>query len=302
MKNKIVIIGCGNVGISYAYALINQRTNVNEIVLIDINEEKARGEAEDLNHGLSFVPSKLTIRVGDYNDCKDATIICIAAGQSQFPGETRMDLIYKNNEVFKMIINRINFTGFNGIYLIATNPVDVMTYLVCKYSNFPQSRVIGSGTILDTARLRHILSDKLSISSKNIHAYVMGEHGDSEFVPWSNAYVGSTSVSQFLNRDELEIIAYTVKNAAYDIIRKKGSTCYGIGMSLVRITNAILENENAILTVSSYDEKNNVFIGCPSLINRTGVVKRMKVELTEEESILYDNSVNIVRNAVDKII
>lgn len=228
--NKIVIIGCGNVGMSYAYALLNQKTACNELVLIDMNTKKVEGEVMDLCHCLPFGPSKINIKLGKYSDCKDADIICIAAGKSQLPGETRTDLIYKNNEVFKSIIDNVMKTGFNGIFLIATNPLDVMTYITYKYSKFDTSRVIGSGTSLDTARLRYMIGDKLNINPKNVHAYVIGEHGDSEFVPWSIATVGSQSVKDFLSDEELNKIMYDVKNAAYDIIDRKGSTCYGIGM------------------------------------------------------------------------
>ena len=177
MNNKVVIIGCGNVGMSYAYALLNQRTSVNDLVLIDINKKKVEGEVMDLNHCLAFAPSKINIKVGDYTDCSYAKIICIAAGANQNPGETRMDLITKNAKVFKNIINSVMETGFNGIFLIATNPLDVMTYLTWKYSKLDTSQIIGSGTSLDTARLRYMIGERLNINPKNVHAYVIGEHG-----------------------------------------------------------------------------------------------------------------------------
>lgn len=301
MKNTVVIIGCGNVGMSYAYALLNQGTKVNEIILIDINQERIKGEAEDLNHGLPFAPSKIKIRVGDYKDCANASIVCIAAGANQNPGETRMDLIKKNNSIFKDIVVKVVASGFNGIFLIATNPLDVMTYLTYKHSLFHPSKIIGSGTILDTARLRYLIGGKLCVNSKNIHAYVMGEHGDSEFVAWSNSYVGTTSIYDFLSEEELESIAYDVKMAAYDIIKQKGATYYGIGMSLVRITNAILAHENSILTVSAYDEENDIFIGQPVVISREGVVKKVPIKLSDKEQILFDNSVNVIKEAIESI-
>ena len=296
--NKIVIIGCGNVGMSYAYALLNQKTSCNELVLIDVNEKKIEGEVMDLCHCLPFGPSKINIKVGKYEDCSDADIICIAAGKSQLPGETRTDLIYKNSEVFKTIIDKVMESGFKGIFLIATNPLDVMTYITYKYSKFDTSRVIGSGTSLDTARLRYMIGDKLNINPKNVHAYVIGEHGDSEFVPWSIATVGSQSVRDFLTDEELDKIMYDVKNAAYDIIDRKGSTCYGIGMCLVRITNAILNDENSIITVSSYDEKNDVYVGGPTIINRNGIDKRIFVKLTEEEEKQLQNSIDTIKNNI----
>lgn len=301
MNNKVVIIGCGNVGMSYAYALLNQKTAVNELVLIDLDKKRIEGEVMDLNHCLAFAPSKINIKVGDYSDCKDATIICIAAGANQNPGETRMDLIKKNAKVFKSIIDSVMQTGFNGIFLIATNPVDVMTYLTWKYSKLDTNKIIGSGTSLDTARLRYMIGERLNISPKNVHAYVMGEHGDTEFVPWSIASVGLQSIYDFLDDDELEEICYNVRNAAYDIIDRKGATYYGIGMCLVRITNAILSDENSIITVSSYDKNNDVFVGGPTIINRNGIRERVYVKLTQKEEELLQKSIDFIKSAIDSI-
>ena len=180
--NKIVIIGCGNVGMSYAYALVNQKCNVDELVLIDINKEKAEGEADDLNHSIPYSPNNMTIKAGDYQDCKDASIVMIAAGANQNVGESRLDLIHKNTNIFKSIIDNVMASGFNNIFLIATNPVDAMSYITYEHSCLPASKIIGTGTSLDTARLRYLLSRKFEISPKNVHAYVLGEHGDSEFV------------------------------------------------------------------------------------------------------------------------
>lgn len=300
MNNKVVIIGCGNVGMSYAYALLNQKTPVNELVLIDINKDKACGEAMDLNHCLAFAPSKIDIKAGDYSDCKDAKIIAIAAGANQEIGETRMDLISKNDKIFEEIINNVMKTGFDGIFLIATNPVDVMTYITWKHSSLPQNRVIGTGTTLDTARLRYEISKNININPKNIHAYVIGEHGDTEFVPWSNAAVGLQGIRDFLDNDKLEEISNNVRNAAYEIINRKGNTSYGIGMSMVKITNSILSNENSILTVSSYDKNNDVFIGGPTIVNKNGAVERIYVKLTETETYKLQNSINTLKNAINK--
>lgn len=302
MKNKVVIIGCGNVGMSYAYALLNQKTYVNELVLIDVNYEKTVGEAMDLNHGLAFAPSNLVTKAGTYEDCKDAKIVVIAAGANQEVGETRMDLIHKNNKIFKSIIESVNKSGFNGIYIIATNPVDVMTYVTWKHSGFKPNKVIGSGTTLDTARLRYEVAKKVNISPKNVHAYVIGEHGDSEFVPWSNANIGIQNIKDFLGDNDLDEICNNVRNAAYEIINRKGNTSYGIGMSLVRITNAILGDENLILTVSSYDENNNVFFGAPTIVNKNGADKRIFVKLTDDEQNKLQNSIDVLKNAIDSII
>ncbi len=301
MNNKVVIIGCGNVGMSYAYALLNQRSNVQELVLIDLDRDRIVGEAMDLNHCLAFAPSKINIKVGEYSDCKDATIVCIAAGANQNPGETRMDLINKNSKVFKSVVGQVIESGFNGIFLIATNPLDVMTYLTWKYSGFSTSKIIGSGTSLDTARLRYLVAEKTNLNPKNVHAYVIGEHGDSEFVPWSNATVGLQPITEYMSHKELDEIYVNVRDAAYKIISCKGATYYGIGMCLVRITNAILGDENSILTVSSYNEKNDVFIGMPSVINKDGVREVCHISLTEEEKDKLQNSINTIREAINKI-
>lgn len=301
MKNKVVIIGCGNVGMSYAYALLNQRTYVNELVLIDLNYEKTVGEAMDLNHGLAFAPSNVVTKAGTYKDCRDAKIVVIAAGANQEVGETRMDLIHKNDKIFKSIIGEVNKSGFDGIYIIATNPVDVMTYITWKHSGFDKRKVIGSGTTLDTARLRYEVAKRVNIHPKNVHAYVIGEHGDSEFVPWSNANIGIQNIRDFLKEEELDEICNNVRYAAYEIINRKGNTSYGIGMSLVKITNAILGDENLILTVSSYDENNDVFVGGPTIINKDGASKRIFVKLTGEEEGKLQNSIDILKDAINKV-
>ena len=286
---------------SYAYALLNQRTYVNELALIDLNYDRIVGEAMDLNHCLAFAPSKIDIKAGTYADCKDASIVVIAAGANQNPGETRMDLINKNSKIFKEIVSNVMKNNFNGIFLVATNPLDVMTYLVQKYSGLPYHKVMGSGTSLDTARLRYLVGEKISVNPKNVHGYVIGEHGDSEFVPWSNVNIGLQNIDEFLNQEEKNNVEKSVREAAYEIINKKGATYYGIGMCLVRITNAILGNENAIITVSNYDGENGIYIGLPAIINKTGVSKKMKVNLTQSEIQKFQNSVNIIKDAIAKI-
>lgn len=299
--NKVVIIGCGNVGMSYAYALLNQKTSVNELALIDLNQERVEGEVMDLNHCLAFGPNKMHIKCGTYADCHDADIVCIAAGANQKPGETRMDLIHKNSVIFKNIIDQVVQNGFNGIFLVATNPLDVMTYITWKYSGFETNKVIGSGTSLDTARLRFMIGDKLKVNPKNVHAYVIGEHGDSEFIPWSNVNIGLQNIHNFLKEDEFKEIEEEVKNAAYEIIEKKGATYYGIGMCLVRITNAILDDENTILTVSTYDKENNVFVGLPTILNKKGVEEKIYVNLNEEETEKLKSSIQLIKEAIKSI-
>lgn len=301
MKNKVVLIGCGNVGMAYAYSLINQKTFVQELVLIDRNFEKASGEALDLNHCTQFANSKIKVRVGGYEECEEASLIVIAAGANQEIGETRMDLIHKNSVIFKSIIDNITKTNFKGIYLVATNPLDVMTYLTLKYSKSAPNKVIGSGTTLDTARLRYLLSEKVNINPNNIEAYVIGEHGDSEFIPWSNASIGLKNINEFLKLEELKAIEEDVRNSAYEIIKKKGATAYGIGICLTNITNAILEDQNAILSVSSYDKENDVCISTPAIVNKNGVQEKLFIPLNEEEKEKLIHSINIIKEAVREI-
>lgn len=301
MKQKVAIIGCGNVGMSLAYALLNQRTAVNELVLIDLDTKRIEGEVMDLNHCLAFAPSKIDIKVGTYEDCKDAKIICIAAGANQNPGETRMDLINKNSKIFEDIISKVMASGFDGIFLVATNPLDVMTYLTWKYSNLPARKIIGSGTSLDTSRLRYLVSEKVGVSPKSVHAYVIGEHGDSEFVPWSNANIGLQKIEDYMAKEEMEEIADNVKKAAYEIIDRKGATYYGIGMCLVRIINAILGNENTIIAVSTYDQNNDVYVGMPCIINSDGIKRKIYVELTDEETNKLQHSIDIIKEAINSL-
>lgn len=297
--NKVIIIGCGNVGMSYAYALVNQKCNVDELVLIDKNQEKCAGEALDLNHSIPYSPNNMTIRCGDYLDVTDAKIIVIAAGANQKPGETRRDLLHKNQEIFKSIIADVMKYNFNGIFLVATNPVDALCYYTLKYSHLQASQVIGTGTSLDTARLRYILARKFTIMPQNVHAYVLGEHGDSEFVAWSSAMIGSVKINYLLSPQEKEQISAEVRNSAYEIIAKKGNTSYGIGICLVRITQAILNDENAILTVSSFDH--DVFISSPCIINKDGIKRRLKIELTPAEKELFANSRAVIKKTIQSI-
>ena len=213
-----------------------------------------------------------------------------------------MDLIKKNSVIFKDIVTKVMQSGFDGIFVVATNPLDVMTYLTYKYSGLSPNRVIGSGTILDTARLRYLIADRLRINAKNVHAYVIGEHGDSEFVPWSNANIGLQPINNFLTDKELDDIRNSVRNAAYEIIDKKGATCYGIGMCLVKITNTILGDENNIITVSTYDKVNDVYIGLPAVINKRGISSRIFVDLNKKETAKLQKSIDIIRGAIEDVI
>lgn len=301
MNKKVIIIGCGNVGMSYAYALLNQRTHVNELYLIDLNKERVEGEVMDLNHCLAFSPSKMKIKVGEYTDCRDANLIVIAAGVNQKPGETRLELLKRNASIFKSIISEVMNNGFNGVFLIATNPVDIMTYLTQKFSGLPKEKVIGSGTTLDTARLRFLIADKINISPSNIHGYVIGEHGDSEFIPWSDVNIALQPITDFISVDDMNEITEEVKTAAYKIINAKGATYYGIGMCLVRITNAILGDENSVMVVSTYDKTNDIYIGLPSVINKNGAERKINVKLNGEETEKLINSISILKNAINEL-
>ena len=297
--SKIVIVGCGNVGMSYAYSLVNQKCNIDELILIDKNIQKAEGEAMDLNHSIPYSPNSINIKVGNYNDCSNADIVVLSAGANQEVGETRLDLIHKNDIIFKSIINCVMASGFSGIFLIATNPVDAMSYITYKYSGLDSNKVIGTGTSLDTARLRYMLSKKLNISPKNVHAYVMGEHGDSEFIAWSTAMVGTINISDKLTNEEKIEIGIQVRDSAYDIIKKKGNTSYGIGTCLFRITNAILNDENAIITVSCYDE-DELYVSIPCVINREGIKEKLDINLNEEETKMLNKSKEIIKGVIEK--
>ena len=301
MNNKVVLIGCGNVGMAFAYALVNQKVYVDELVLIDINTEKSYGEAMDLNHCQAYSPSRIKISVGNYSDCKDAKIVVIAAGANQSVGETRMDLINKNSHIFKSIVSEVVESGFAGVFVVATNPLDIMTYLTLKYSGFEKNKVIGSGTTLDTARLRFLLSEKTGVCPKNIEAYVIGEHGDSEFIPWSNVNIAYKKLSDILSLDDLKKIENEVRESAYEIIKRKGATAYGIGMCLVKITNAIIEDKNVILPVSSWDEQNGVCISTPAIVNRNGVKEKIFIPLTSDETSKIKRSINVIKDAIAKI-
>ncbi len=255
-KRKIVLIGTGMVGMSFAYAALNQSV-CDQLVLIDLNIVRAKGEAMDLNHGLSFSNSSMKIYAGDYSDCSDADIVVICAGVNQKPDETRLSLLQRNTKVFEAIVPRVVSSGFDGIFLVATNPVDIMTRVTYELSGFNAAKVIGSGTTLDTARLRYLLGEYFEVDPRNIHAYVIGEHGDSEFVPWSQAILGVKPIYDMLHdeterykMDELDKISNDVRTAAYEIIKAKGSTYYGIGMAICKIVRAIFHNENSIYTTS----------------------------------------------------
>ncbi|WML43443.1 L-lactate dehydrogenase [Neobacillus sp. PS3-40] len=309
--NRVVLIGTGAVGCSYAYSMINQGV-AEELVLIDVNEAKSEGEAMDLNHGMPFAPSHLKVWSGSYQDCGSADLVVITAGLAQKPGETRLQLVEKNTKIFKQIIKNIMESGFDGIFLVATNPVDILTYVTWKESGLPKERVIGSGTVLDSARLRFALGEYFNVDSRNVHAVIIGEHGDTELPVWSHADIGMEQLETVLaktndvKKECLETIFVNVRDAAYHIIERKGATYYGIGMSLVRITKAILNNENSILTVSSYLNgeygQNDVFIGVPAIINRAGIREVIEIELNEKEKEQFNHSVSVLKETMRPVL
>ncbi|MCI6244609.1 MAG: L-lactate dehydrogenase [Eubacterium sp.] len=297
------------VGMSFAYSMLNQDI-CDELCLIDINKERARGEAADLSHGLPFAPSSMKIYAGEYEDCADMDLVVICAGAPQLEGETRRDLLQKNYKVFKTIVKPVVESGFKGVFLVASNPVDIMTKVVLDLSGFPPERVLGTGTTLDTARLRYMMSDYFKLNPRNVHAYVIGEHGDSEFVAWSNAQISVLPVSQLENYNEnmmsvLMKIAVSVRDSAYEIIKAKKATYYGIGMVLSRLTRAILNDENSVFTVSAYlngqyDEK-NIYIGVPAVINRNGVREILELSLNSEEKRKFKHSADILKEMLYEI-
>lgn len=307
-RRKIVLVGTGFVGMSMAYSLLNQG-GVNELVLIDVVKEKAEGEAMDLSHGMPFAPSKMDIKAGDYLDCKDANIVVITAGLNQKPGQTRLELAKENAKIMKDITKQVVDSGFNGTFVIASNPVDLMTYVVYKVSGFPKEKVIGSGTVLDTARLRFLIGEYLQVASKNVHAYIMGEHGDSSFVPWEHAYVGCKKLTDVMKEQgkdlkDLDKIYEDVQQAAYEIINKKKATYYGIGIALTRLIKAILGDENAIMPVSMYQNgeygHSGMFIGVPAIINRNGIKEMVKLNLEPKVQEKFDYSCNLLSKMIEE--
>lgn len=308
---KVVLIGTGMVGMSFAYASLNQNV-CSELVLCDLNEKKAIGEAQDLNHGLAFSSSSMKIYQGGYEECKDAEIVLICAGVNQKPKESRLELLQRNVKVFQSIIEPVVSSGFDGIFLVATNPVDIMTSVTCALSGFEPSRVMGTGTTLDTARLRYLLGNYFEVSPKNVHAYVIGEHGDSEFTPWSQALISTKPVLDIVQDnprqysiERLNEISENVKYAAQEIIAAKGATYYGIGMAATRIVRAIFSDENSVLTTSVLLEgeygQQDVFVGNPCIINRNGISRKIELSLTQEELEKINNSCNILRKNLNSL-
>ncbi len=309
MKNKIILVGDGAVGSSYAFALTLLGVG-RELGIIDVNKDKAEGDAMDLSDALSFTAPK-DIYAASYDDCKDADIVVITAGLAQKPGETRLDLVEKNLKILKEIVTSVVSSGFNGIFVVASNPVDILTYATWKYSGFNANRVIGTGTMLDSSRLRKEIAELSKVDPRSVHAYIMGEHGDSEFAVWSHANIGGLPIDEWVKHNDVDenslLNSFTkVRNAAYEIINKKGATFYGIAAALANLTKAILNNENSIYSVSAYLRgeygHEDIYVGVPAIVNANGVKNVLEIPLTDNEQERMNESVSILKDIIDKSI
>ena len=304
-SRKVAVIGCGFVGSSSAFALM-QSGLFSEMVLIDADTKRAEGEAMDISHGISFA-RPMQIYAGKYDDITDAAIIVITAGANQKPDETRLDLIKKNAAIMKSIVGEIKKRDFGGILLIVSNPVDILTLIALKESGYPSNRVIGSGTVLDTGRFKYLLGEHLDVDSRSVHAFIIGEHGDSELAAWSNARIGGLKVNDFCelrghfnHEQSMKKIFENVRNSAYEIIERKHATYYGIAMAVKRICEAIVRNEKSILPVSSIMTGeyglNDVVLSIPAVVDETGVQKVIPIELNDEELTKLKDSANILKD------
>ena len=307
-QRKVAIIGCGFVGSATAFALM-QSSLFREMVLIDVDRDRAEGEALDIAHGMPFA-SPMNIYAGDYADAADADIAIITAGAAQKPGETRLDLVHKNVAIFKSIIPQLTGAGFDGIMLVVSNPVDILTYIALKLSGMPANRVIGSGTVLDSARFKYILGQHLGVDPRNVHARIIGEHGDSEIAVWSTANISGIPVNDFcelrghFEHDEsMQRIAEDVKNSAYEIIAKKKATYYGIAMSVKRICEAIVRDEKPILPVSNFQHGvhglRDVVLSMPAVVGKNGIEYQVPAPLSDDELARLHESAKALREVID---
>ncbi|WP_265459828.1 L-lactate dehydrogenase [Enterococcus sp. HY326] len=305
---KVILVGDGAVGSSYAFALVNQNI-AQEIGIIDIAKEKTEGDAIDLSHALAFTSPK-KIYAAEYSDCQDADIVVLTAGAPQKPGETRLDLVSKNLKISRAIVTEIVNSGFSGIFLVAANPVDILTYATWKFSGFPKERVIGSGTSLDSARFRQAIAELVDVDARNVHAYILGEHGDSEFPVWSHANVAGLQIYEWIknnpdvDEEAMVNLFFGVRDAAYTIIEKKGATFYGIAVALARITKAILDDENSVLPLSVYlngeYDQEGIFIGAPAVVNRSGIKQVIEIPLTDAEKDRMKASADQLKEVIDQ--
>ena len=301
-KTRIVVIGVGAVGSTTAYTLL-LRHRMDELVLIDANNAKAVGDALDMNHGLPFL-GQSKVWAGTYEDCREADIIIITAGAAQRPGDTRVDLLKRNVAIFESITTEVLKHNQEGILLIASNPVDVMSYFTWKKAGWPAQRVIGSGTLLDSARFRFLIGEKLQIDPRSIHAHIIGEHGDSELPVWSLANVAGTELS--LSEEDRQEIFLNTRDAAYKIIESKGATYYAIALALDRICTAILRNEASVLNVSTlltnYHGVSDVYLGVPCVVDRSGIREVLPLSISEEEKELLHKSAGKLKGLIQSIL
>lgn len=307
---KVAVIGCGFVGAACAFALMESGL-FTEMVLLDVDRDRAEGEAMDISHGVPFA-KPMKIYAGDYQDLSDAAIIVITAGANQKPDETRLDLVHKNVKIFQSIIPQLKECGCNGVLLIVSNPVDILTYVAAKLSDFTENRVIGSGTVLDTARLKRAVADQLTVDSRSVHAFIIGEHGDSEIAAWSGANISGIPLNDFCelrghynHPENTARIAEGVKNSAYEIIEKKQATYFGIAMSVRRICEVIMRDEKSILPVSSlmFGEYgiSDVALSMPAIIGKHGVETRVPIPLSEDEMTRLQKSASMLRDILDEV-
>jgi len=298
---RIAIIGVGDVGSTTAYTLL-LRGRATELVLIDLNRDKAEGDALDMNHGMPFTGGT-KIWAGDYADCADADIIVIAAGTAQKPGETRLDLLKRNVAIFDEIIARVTEYNQDGILLIATNPVDIMSYFSWKKAGWPSHRVIGSGTLLDSARFRYLIGENKQVDPRSVHAHIIGEHGDTELPVWSLANIAGSPIQ--LSDEEKQELYVNTRDAAYKIIQAKGSTYYAIALAIDRICTAILRDESAVLNVSAlledYHGISDVYLGVPCIVDRTGIRQVLDLPLAEEEVAMLRHSAETLQERIRSI-
>lgn len=309
-KRKVVVIGAGSVGTAYIYALLPGGL-AGEIVLLDIDKKRVEGEVMDLSHGLPFIPP-VKIRAGDYNDCSDASLIVVTAGAKQKPGQSRLELIKSNVEIVGSICKQIKSSGSEAVLVMVTNPVDILTFLAFQRLGWPKERVIGSGTVLDSARFKYMLSMHCGIDARNVHAYILGEHGDSEVAAWSMTHIAGIPIKGYCaicracdNLKTYEQITAEVRKSAYHIIDYKGSTYYGIGMSLVRISEAILRNEDSVLTVSTMLEGeyglSDICLSVPCIVDSGGVSRIITAKLDPDEQKALEASADVLRNTLNSL-
>lgn len=304
---KAAIVGCGAVGASIAFRFLQQGL-FTSLVLLDVNQDKAEGEAMDLRDGLPY-GAAMEITAGTYDDIVDCALVVITAGANQKPGESRLDLIGKNTKILRGIITEITARNFGGILLVVSNPVDVLTYTAWKLSGYPRQRVLGSGTVLDTGRLKQLLGAELGVDSRNVHAFIVGEHGDSELAVWSQANVSGLDLEAFcrirgkeLSRKDMDRLYQEVRDSAYEIIRRKGATCYGIAMAVGRIAQCIVKDEHAILPVSvvpdgQYD-LSGLALSIPSIVGHDGLEEILEIPLSSVEQQNLDRSVQQMKEAI----